>query len=411
MVEGTGVGRRDPSLDPTARLDIDPAGEDPAEIRQDIEQTRAAMTETIDAIEAKLSPDNLKAEAKDAIRDATLGKAEEVVNNVQESAKGVVNDVTDTVSSTGTSFLETIKANPIPAALTAVGIGWLVMSSRKEQSTQRGTGGWSGQGQFQGRSGAAGNFPVGNYQTGTWHGASYAPSTGPRFGTGGYGTTGSAYGASQGSYTYGTGYGYGQSGTSSGTGAEGQGQGVMGQAQQMAGQVTDQAGQVAGQVTDQAGQVVDQAQQMAGQFADQAQQQFAQFADQAQMQAQQFQSQFHRWMREAPLAVGAAALGLGLAVGLAVPETEQEAQFLAPARDRVIDRAGDYATQAADKVEQAVHEAAGSMSPNQGQQGTKSQRGSSQPSAQAATSGTEKSPTQSGSATGAEETSTSAQSR
>lgn len=41
--------------------------------RAEIESTRAEMHDTIDAIQAKLSPDNLKQQAKDTVRDATIG--------------------------------------------------------------------------------------------------------------------------------------------------------------------------------------------------------------------------------------------------------------------------------------------------------------------------------------------------
>lgn len=104
--------------------------ENPEELREDIEQTRSEMSETIDAIQERLSPETLKAQAGDiaedlkdqataSVREATIGKAEHMVSDVQQKAKG-----------TGESIVTTVKANPIPAALAAVGVGWLIKEGR-----------------------------------------------------------------------------------------------------------------------------------------------------------------------------------------------------------------------------------------------------------------------------------------
>lgn len=84
--------------------------------RVEIERTRADMSETVDAIQNKLSPQNLKEQAKDRVKEATVGRA-------QEAGSGVV---------------ETIRQNPLPAALTGIGFGWLLMNARKQGAPQRG---------------------------------------------------------------------------------------------------------------------------------------------------------------------------------------------------------------------------------------------------------------------------------
>jgi hypothetical protein len=113
-------------------------------IRADIAQTRADMTRTVDAIEERLSPAHLKEQisetkdhikeeiareirqAKTAVRDATVGRVENMVH-----------DVRDSVSDAGTSVLDTIKANPIPAAMVAVGLGWLLMGGGSRRTRTR----------------------------------------------------------------------------------------------------------------------------------------------------------------------------------------------------------------------------------------------------------------------------------
>jgi ElaB/YqjD/DUF883 family membrane-anchored ribosome-binding protein len=79
-------------------------GEATFQIRRDMDATRAEMDRTIGALQRKLSPDTLKQQAKDAAYDAARGKAE--------------------------SMVRSIKANPFPLAMAALGVGWIVMRGR-----------------------------------------------------------------------------------------------------------------------------------------------------------------------------------------------------------------------------------------------------------------------------------------
>jgi ElaB/YqjD/DUF883 family membrane-anchored ribosome-binding protein len=89
---------------------IDEGDADRVEIertRAEIERTRADMGETVDAIQQRLSPEGLKEQAKDRVRESTVGRA-----------------------------METVRANPVPAALTGLGLTWLFMSARRGSSGQ-----------------------------------------------------------------------------------------------------------------------------------------------------------------------------------------------------------------------------------------------------------------------------------
>jgi gas vesicle protein len=77
--------------------------------RGEIEHTRTDMSETVDAIQNKFSPRNLKEQAKEQAKD---------------TAKG-----------TGSTIMETIRENPLPAALTGIGLGWLFVSARRSSSS------------------------------------------------------------------------------------------------------------------------------------------------------------------------------------------------------------------------------------------------------------------------------------
>jgi hypothetical protein len=68
----------------------------------------------VDATQERLSPQNLKEQTKDRLKEATVGRA-------REARSGIV---------------ETVRANPLPAALTGIGIGWLLMSARQQGQAQ-----------------------------------------------------------------------------------------------------------------------------------------------------------------------------------------------------------------------------------------------------------------------------------
>jgi hypothetical protein len=85
-----------------------PAGADePERIQRRIEETRSHMTDTLTALEQKLSARQLTDNVIDAVRTAVIGTGDGS------------NDMIDMV-----------KRNPIPAALAGIGIGWMIFGSR-----------------------------------------------------------------------------------------------------------------------------------------------------------------------------------------------------------------------------------------------------------------------------------------
>jgi hypothetical protein len=59
-------------------------GASPRAIRAQIEETRAELADTLDALQEKLDPQRLKELAKDEIREATLGKIEPRLEDAQQ---------------------------------------------------------------------------------------------------------------------------------------------------------------------------------------------------------------------------------------------------------------------------------------------------------------------------------------
>jgi ElaB/YqjD/DUF883 family membrane-anchored ribosome-binding protein len=110
-----------------------------AEMRRDIARTRAEMAETMYVIRQRLSPEHLKQQAK----DATVGRAKEAVDDARSQVKSVRQ-----------SAMETIRQNPVPAAMVALGLGWLIVEGkgpRAEYAPSYYSPGYSRVNQFSGR--------------------------------------------------------------------------------------------------------------------------------------------------------------------------------------------------------------------------------------------------------------------
>lgn len=88
------------------------------EIKRNIEHTRHDMSEKIDTIQQKLSPENLKAQAKDAMQDA-----------VREGADTISEYIRTNSNELGRSLTDAVRRNPLPAALIGIGLGWLMVES------------------------------------------------------------------------------------------------------------------------------------------------------------------------------------------------------------------------------------------------------------------------------------------
>ncbi len=83
----------------------------PEEIEREIEETRNRMSQNIDELGDRLSPQNLKHEAKSAIKNAASG----AVSNVGEQARR-----------TGYRLVDVIRENPLPVIAVGAGVTWLL---------------------------------------------------------------------------------------------------------------------------------------------------------------------------------------------------------------------------------------------------------------------------------------------
>ncbi len=267
------------------------------EIEGAIEQTREQMSETIGELQERLSPAHIKAQ----IREATIGKVE----NMAQRAS-------DTMNEARRSVVSTVTANPVPAALVGIGLAWLWMNRRNG-----GSGSYEDSARWRYRRGEYDRYPDTSYR---------------RF-------------QEEGTTPYDR---ESRSEASLATRASDAISGASEKISGVVGQVREAGSQFAARTKDRVSGVVDQAQQTAERVK-----------TSAQNQAQQAQDRFNRAMDENPLAVGAIALALGTAIGLAIPQTRKENEWMGEARDNLVDTAQAAVKDAAGQVREAVRTPAG----------------------------------------------------
>ena len=287
-------------------------------IKAEIEDTRAEMGQTINEIQERLSPEHLMGQVKETVRDATIGKVEramdrvgETISNVTEPAMNAMGRAGETLKGTGYSITNTVKQNPIACSLIGLGLGMYVVN------------------RFRG--GGDRSTRMKGYRSGYEYGRTKsvgAPGTGTGTGMGRSSMTGEYAGASR---------QYGQSGSARG----------------MLSQMKDSAGG----------------------FAHDAGEKVSELGHQATEGARWAGRGIQRLMQENPLAVSAAAVAVGAAVGLALPTTRVEHEYMGEASERLVDRAQQAAHDAMEKVKTAT----------QGETGNQQQAG--QPTGQQAQGG------------------------
>lgn len=262
-------------------------------IRAEIVETRERMSDTLDEIGERLNPHVIREQVtervKDGIRDATIGRMEHMARSAG-----------DKLSDTRSSMADTIRDNPIPAAMVAVGLGWLMWNGRSDDRSR------------ESRAAAARGAYGGPYAAGYAYGGSN-PYTG------------------EGDYAGG---GYPSSGSERGT---------MDRARERAGAATDNVKEHAHDLADRAGD-------MAGAARDRAHDLAGTVAERTRRGAGRVEDGFY----SNPLAVGAVAAAVGLAAGLVAPATDREVQMMGGAHDRLVDTVKDKVHDLKEKAETVV---------------------------------------------------------
>ena len=101
----------------------------------DIATTRSAMSQTVDELGDRLAPASVADRAGEAVREATIGKIETKVNDVTNAASDFASNAGQTAQEAGSGIVETIRRNPVPAAMAGIGLGWLWMNRQPARTT------------------------------------------------------------------------------------------------------------------------------------------------------------------------------------------------------------------------------------------------------------------------------------
>ena len=246
--------------------------ENTEQLRADIEDTRAEMTQTINEIQERLSPEHLVGQVKETVREATIGKVERVMERVGETISGVTEPALEVAGRAGSAIKEagssvgnSVWKNPIPVAMIGLGVGMLLMR----------------------------NFRGQRY-TSTRSKPSQVPN----------------YAMSN-----------------------------QGQMRQTQGSGT-----------------LDHMRETASDLANRSTQALSDLGTKAKNTASTVGTRFERVLHDNPLAIGAVAVAAGTAVGLMLPRTRIESEYIGATGERLVDRVEDVARGALDKVQDAARQ-------------------------------------------------------
>ncbi|HRW07550.1 MAG TPA: DUF3618 domain-containing protein [Caldilineaceae bacterium] len=353
--------------------------ENSREIRQDIDETRRDMGRKIDAIQNQLSPEHLKIKAREVVDDVATSTAD----SLSEYMRNNMGDI-------GHSVAHTLKQNPIPTALVGLGLGWLLIES------------FSSNGESQVR------YPLTRYRPAAAYGAADEYDVYRYNRNRNEPTYGSAY-ASNGGHDHDQGV-VDQVKEKVGNAAgavQQKAEQWMGQAQEQVNNATYEAQRMrdearlqshlaamdardhinewqdrgqsytqhatsdtqrrasraahearsyAADAAHEARNYAEGAAHQVGSYANYASDQAQYYAHRAGEQAYAAGEQVVETIEENPLTFGVISLAVGAAIGLLLPQTRRENEWVGPYRDRVTDAAAATASDAATHLQEAVDE-------------------------------------------------------
>ena len=221
-------------------------------------------------------------------------------------------------------LIDTIRENPISVALIGAGLGLLIAGSINASRSHEDDDSYDYYPSTSPSSGVAGSY------SSPYTSSPYTTGAGSRYGSRNASTYGTQYGSR---YDTGSGTQYDtqQYGTQRNLRSGGMSSGLSSEGSNMASRA-ESAGESMRDRTSQLG--------------DQAREQAQRTRESARYEARRARRGLSRAMDENPLAVGAVAALAGAAVGLLIPNTEYENEFMGDTRDTVMNRAQDLAKEA-----------------------------------------------------------------
>ena len=306
-----------------------------AQIQREIRRTRAEMDQTVDALGERLRPRHLFDDLLEMFKGwgSTSGGA-----SSSSSSQGAISGAKDKVRDAGSRVIEKLGQNPMPAALIGAGVAWLLFDNGEKRSDRA----------------RFGPGPIGAPEP-PMHSGSYVDAR-----------TGRPY-----DETYGVGYyDAGRSGTQPQQGDESSGGGLADKARDVARSVKDGVSSAADSVRQGVSSVTETASEWAGSArgsASQAGRAFGGYASSASGYASDRMSRgydtskqyIERGIEEYPLAMGAAAMSLGVLAGLLFPRTRAEDEMMGRQADALKETVAEQGRQVADAAKNVATATAG----------------------------------------------------
>jgi ElaB/YqjD/DUF883 family membrane-anchored ribosome-binding protein len=314
-------------------------------IRSRIEQRRARMGAMIEEVGAHLNPDHLKQELRTGVREQVEQTKRDIRGATIGRAETLINDMEDTVNRTSRTLMDTIRDNPVPAAMAGIGLGWLIVDARRHDEHERD--------RYDHRASGSEYDPYGRGygRSGREYDRHGVASTGPGY-VGPYGRTAPPMSDAEmrGEGTHAGGSGDPANGMDRVKAGASERMGDVREAadrgREKLSDAADEARDAAERVQDRAHDAAERAREGASDLAHRAEDAW----HDAEYRARRAGRQVRHVSEENPLAAGAVALALGFAAGMLVPETSREHRLMGPARDRMVNRAQEAASDTIEKV-------------------------------------------------------------
>jgi ElaB/YqjD/DUF883 family membrane-anchored ribosome-binding protein len=305
-----------------------------AKIEADIDRTRNAITGDLQTLGERLSPENLKREAKEVMTEAKKAAAEtvqeaknvatstfrEVKDSALDSVSAKVDEFRDDVRAVERDAIGFVRENAVPLALIGVGVAWFVSNRRSRE--QRWAGRYSPRGHGRWRYPESGSArPLDDVRDGLSRAAETTRDYGAR---------------------------------------------AKDRARGWAEGAEHELNDVAGQVRDFAEREVEEVRGVARDASTQLRRAASQARDAAGRELRQAREFTRRTSESHPLAVAAGALAAGILVGMVIPETQRESALLGPERERLLSDAKGAAQGLAHTAKETARDVKNSLSGSTG---------------------------------------------
>jgi ElaB/YqjD/DUF883 family membrane-anchored ribosome-binding protein len=106
----------------------------PETIRHDIERTREELSGTVNEIRDRLTPGHLKEHAKESFRETAAERA----GRVKDAASRMGQNLGQAAKETGSTFMASVRNNPVPLGMIGAGIAWLLFNRTRNGARMAG---------------------------------------------------------------------------------------------------------------------------------------------------------------------------------------------------------------------------------------------------------------------------------